>query len=177
MTRVISANEGARSLSDSAVHCEHRDIHCQVDPLLYSCYIALLRPAASQLYFLVAIGYRRQIARGDERNDRKQKHMKRLLTAILSGVLSFVTVTAMAADPVAGKAAAGLCISCHGVDGNSVNPVWPKLAGQHEAYLIKQMKDFKSGARSDPVMSAMSKSITDANIENIAAYFASQTPQ
>jgi cytochrome c553 len=52
--------------------------------------------------------------------------------------------------------------------------MWPHLAGQHAPYLVKQMKDFKSGARKDPVMAPMAKPLSDQDMENLAAYFASQ---
>ena len=57
---------------------------------------------------------------------------------------------AHAGDPEAGKRKAIVCSACHGPDGNSINPLWPKLAGQHAAYLTKQMKAFRSGERKDP---------------------------
>ena len=81
---------------------------------------------------------------------------------------------AYAGDAAAGKAKSATCTACHGADGNSANPMWPKLAGQHEAYLAKQIKDFRDGNRKDPMMSAMAAALSDADIANLAAYFASQ---
>lgn len=81
---------------------------------------------------------------------------------------------AYAADAAAGKAKSATCAACHGADGNSVNPIWPKLAGQHAAYLEKQIKDFRDGRRKDPMMSAMVATLSDTDIANLAAYFASQ---
>lgn len=97
--------------------------------------------------------------------------MKRIATvAILIGMVS----TAWAAgDPVIGKQKAALCIGCHGVDGNSVNPDWPNLAGQHAEYLAKQVGDFKSQARKDGTMNAMVAAVSDEDAVNIAAFFAS----
>ena len=80
-------------------------------------------------------------------------------------------------DPAAGKAKAVVCSACHGVDGNSVNPLWPKLAGQHEAYLAKQIRAFKSGERTDATMAPMINLIKEEDIDDIAAYYASQTPK
>ena len=80
-------------------------------------------------------------------------------------------------DPVAGKAKAVVCSACHGVDGNSVNPIWPKLAGQHEAYLAKQIRAFKSGERTDPTMAPMIDLIKEEDIDDVAAYYASQKPK
>ena len=77
-------------------------------------------------------------------------------------------------DPEAGKAKAVVCSACHGVDGNSVNPMWPKLAGQHEAYLAKQIRAFKSGERTDATMAPMMNLIKEEDIDDIAAFYASQ---
>jgi cytochrome c553 len=87
--------------------------------------------------------------------------------------LAFGNVT-YAADAAAGKAKSATCAACHGADGNSANPMWPKLAGQHAPYLEKQMKDFRDGRRKDPVMAPMAAALSDADIANLAAYFASQ---
>ena len=82
----------------------------------------------------------------------------------------------MAGDAAAGGKKAAVCAGCHGVDGNGgADPTWPKLAGQHEIYLIAQLQAFKSGARKDPMMSGMAAPLSKRDIEDIAAYFASQT--
>ena len=77
-------------------------------------------------------------------------------------------------DAKAGGAKAVTCAACHGRDGNSVNPLWPNLAGQHAPYLVKQLKDFRAGNRSDPSMSAFARPLSDQDIEDLAAYFSSQ---
>ena len=77
-------------------------------------------------------------------------------------------------DPEAGKQKAVVCSACHGVDGNSVNPLWPKLAGQHEAYLAKQIRAFRDGVRVDPTMAPMVSILKEEDIDDIAAYYASQ---
>ena len=82
-----------------------------------------------------------------------------------------------AGDAEAGKAKAVVCSACHGIDGNSINPLWPKLAGQHAAYLAKQMKAFRSGERKDPVMAPMAMGLSDADIDNLAAFYAGQKPK
>ena len=94
--------------------------------------------------------------------------------AIIIGLSSLMSFTLFAADSEAGKSKSVLCAGCHGVDGNSVNGVWPKLAGQHASYLIKQIREFKDGTREDPVMKGMVAALTDADIENLAAYFEEQ---
>jgi cytochrome c553 len=88
------------------------------------------------------------------------------------------TATAFAAgDAAAGKTKAASCGACHGPDGNSTNPTWPKLAGQHSAYLIKQLKAFKSGEREDPLMSPMAAALSEKDMEDLAAFFAGQKPK
>ncbi len=94
---------------------------------------------------------------------------------ITTAALLILAPTAFAGgDAAAGKAKAAVCAGCHGADGNSVNPMWPKLAGQHAVYLVKAIKDFKSGKRKDPMMGPMSAPLSDADIDNLAAYFSSQ---
>ena len=83
------------------------------------------------------------------------------------------TGVANAADVAAGKAKAGLCIGCHGADGISVIPMYPNLKGQKAMYTAKQLKAFRDKTRADPVMAALASGLTDADIENLAAYYAS----
>ena len=102
--------------------------------------------------------------------------MKTLNVAASAALALCMAGTASAAgDAMAGKMkAATICIACHGADGNSTNPLFPKIAGQHEQYLEKSLRAYKSGQRSDPQMSPMSKPLTDADIRNLAAWYASQ---
>lgn len=81
----------------------------------------------------------------------------------------------LAGDAAAGQSRSALCAACHGATGTSPNELWPNLAGQKEGYLIKQMKAFRDGDRSDPLMSPMSAALTDADIENLAAFYSSQS--
>ncbi len=76
-------------------------------------------------------------------------------------------------DIEAGKASAAVCAACHGQNGISSNPMWPKLAGQHAYYIEKELHDFRSKKRNDPTMAPMVAGLTDVDIENLAAYFAS----
>lgn len=78
-------------------------------------------------------------------------------------------------NPVAGKTKSSTCAACHGPDGNSATANFPKLAGQHASYLVKELKDFKSGARKDPVMSAQAANLSEQDMEDLAAYFSSQS--
>lgn len=80
-----------------------------------------------------------------------------------------------AGDAAKGKAKSAICAACHGADGNSANPLWPKIAGQHTSYLEKQLTDFHGEKRKDPTMSPMAAPLTPEDIKNLAAYFSSQT--
>ncbi len=76
-------------------------------------------------------------------------------------------------DAAAGKAKAGMCAACHGANGVSAVPMYPNLAGQKEAYIVKQLKAFKAGTRKDPVMGPMAAPLSDVDMANLAAYFSS----
>jgi len=88
--------------------------------------------------------------------------------------LTFISASALAGDVEAGRIKSAMCASCHGVNGISMSPLWPNLAGQKEQYLIKQIKAFRDGTRQDPMMAPMVAALSDADIENLAAYYASQ---
>jgi len=99
--------------------------------------------------------------------------MKHQILATASALILTVSANvAIAADAAAGKAKAATCNACHGANGISAIPTYPNLAGQKEAYLVKQMKAFKDGTRKDPTMNAMSKPLSDADMANIAAHYA-----
>jgi len=102
--------------------------------------------------------------------------MKKALIVVFVGLAMMASVSSFAkGDAAKGKTLAASCGACHGADGNSSNPDWPKLAGQGEGYLVKQLMDFRSGARKNAVMGAQAAMIaSDEDVEHIAAYFASQ---
>ncbi len=77
-------------------------------------------------------------------------------------------------DAKAGEAKSAACLACHGPMGNSVVPMWPKLAGQHPEYLRKQLMDFKANNRANEQMTPMALPLSDQDIADLAAYFASQ---
>ena len=81
--------------------------------------------------------------------------------------------TSFAGDTVLGKKAAARCAGCHGVTGVSAAPNYPNLAGQKEAYLIKVIKDYRSGERNDRTMKSMVSPLTEEDIEHLAAYYSS----
>jgi cytochrome c553 len=89
---------------------------------------------------------------------------------------------AVPADPfTTGKAASGeakaaLCSACHGPNGNSVNPEWPRLAGQSAVYIAEQLRLFRSGVRNNPIMKPLAESLSDQDISDLAVYYEAQTP-
>jgi len=85
----------------------------------------------------------------------------------------FLAPSAWAADIEAGQQRAATCFSCHGPDGISLNPTYPNLAGQSADYLSKQLNAFRSGDRKDPIMTPMVQSLSDQDVDNVAAFFAS----
>lgn len=91
-------------------------------------------------------------------------------------VAGFSSITYGAGNASAGKTKALACSGCHGADGNSSAPIFPRLAGQHEKYIVRQLQDFKSQKRSDPSMQAMAASLSDQDMEDLGAYFSSQKP-
>jgi len=103
------------------------------------------------------------------------------MTAKLIAALSLVaalgwTSSALAAgSKEAGQAKAATCSACHGMDGNSVNPEWPNLAGQGEVYIVRQLKAFHAGQRQNLLMSPMAAILSDEDMADLAAYFSSQT--
>lgn len=68
-----------------------------------------------------------------------------------------------------------VCQSCHGLDGQGINDTYPKLAGQFADYMIKALSDYKSGARKNAIMSGFAASLSEQDMENVAAYYASLT--
>ena len=101
--------------------------------------------------------------------------MKQLLQfAIGLSLLVSLPVHAIG-DADAGQTKAAVCAACHGVDGNSIVPNWPKIAGQHASYLERQLALIKGGDRSVPEMSGIVISLSDQDMADIAAYYSSQT--
>ena len=97
---------------------------------------------------------------------------KQVLTLLAASVLAVSATSAIAAgDAAAGKAKSASCGACHGADGISKAPIYPNLKGQKASYIVKQLKAFKSGARKDPTMNAMSKPLSDADMANLAAHY------
>jgi cytochrome c553 len=87
-------------------------------------------------------------------------------------LLSFSMTLLGAGDAAVGQQKSVVCAACHQADGNSVNPEWPKLAGQHAGYLSKQLQDYKNGERNNAVMEGQVADLSDEDMNNLAAYFA-----
>lgn len=97
-----------------------------------------------------------------------------LMAAALLALAPWIAPSALAGDPAAGKAKAASCVACHGADGNSSIPSNPRLAGQHADYLERALLDYRSGARKNPIMAGFAANLSDQDIADLAAWFASQ---
>lgn len=123
-------------------------------------------------FFLLSLGLEdetRIVKNGDA------VHMM-FITRNVVGFLLLSSSLALAAGSVeSGRDKSVLCAGCHGETGTSVSPLVPNLAGQKEAYLIKAIKDYRSGKRNDPMMASMVQGLSDSDIFDLAAYFSTQT--
>ena len=95
-----------------------------------------------------------------------------LMLALMAGA----TTAWAEGDAERGQSMAALCSACHGPDGVSVNPLWPSLAGQQELYLVNSIKAYRDGVREDVSMQPFVATLTDQDVEDLAAYYASLTP-
>jgi cytochrome c553 len=99
-------------------------------------------------------------------------------TVIILGIAALGACLSLSAradgDIAAGKAKSTTCAACHGADGNSQSAMFPKLAGQNQDYLLHSLKAYKSSKRKNPIMGAQAASLSDADMEDLTAYFAAQ---
>lgn len=94
---------------------------------------------------------------------------------LLAVALTLISAGALAANLEAGKKLAGeVCVACHGVDGNSPNPDYPKLGGQHSDYMSKALRDYQSGARNNAIMKGFAGMLKPQDIDNVTAWYATQ---
>jgi len=108
----------------------------------------------------------------------------KLIAPLLIAAALVAPALSHASEPAAPAAKADLakgeatytaaCASCHGADGNSGSPAYPKLAQQHPDYLVKQLQDFKSGKRANAIMSGMAAGLSDADMKNVSAWLATK---
>lgn len=100
--------------------------------------------------------------------------MKRIVTPTLIALTLLVSGSALASGDInAGKDKAVTCYACHGTDGNSTAPQYPRLAGQWENYLLQALTEYKSGKRSDPIMKGFASTLSKQDMEDLSAYFSS----
>ncbi len=101
--------------------------------------------------------------------------MKTAFTAVAGLILMLAGASVFAGgDVAAGKEKSAPCAACHGADGNSTDPNFPLLAGQHADYLVKALEDYKSGARKNAIMAGFAAGLSRKDMEDLSAYFASQ---
>ncbi|MCB1744461.1 MAG: cytochrome c4 [Gammaproteobacteria bacterium] len=103
------------------------------------------------------------------------KSIHTLAATVAAISLLFGSASQAAGDAAAGKTKSAACAACHGADGNSTNPEWPKLAGQHAQYIARQLADFKDGkTRSNALMAPMVAGLSEQDMADLGAYFESQ---
>lgn len=98
----------------------------------------------------------------------------RTLIATALALSTVLALPAHAGNAMQGKEKATVCGACHGPDGNSPTPDFPRLAGQQEDYLLKALSDYKSGKRKNPIMGAQVEALSKADMADLAAWFSSQ---
>lgn len=103
--------------------------------------------------------------------------MKFSTLVALAAMSAATPVWSAGGDAAAGQTKAAVCAACHSVDGNSVDPQYPKIAGQHAEYTAQQLTLFKSGKRMNPIMLGMTATLTEQDMLDLAAYFATQKPK
>ncbi len=101
---------------------------------------------------------------------------KSLLSAFVSILLFTLAAPVMAkGDAVAGQEKSAVCAACHGADGNSTIPMNPRLAGQYPDYIVRALKDYKSGDRQNAIMNGIAAGLSEQDMQDLAAYFSSQS--
>jgi cytochrome c553 len=97
--------------------------------------------------------------------------MKKKLLLFCAGCALVFSGASLAGNAEAGKSKSSICGGCHGANGISSSPTIPNLAGQKNDYLVKNIKDFRAGKRHDPMMETLVKSLSDADIDDLAAFY------
>ena len=101
--------------------------------------------------------------------------MKQLINSVLAVSVFIVSANVLAATDIAkGQEKSAACAACHGVNGNSSNPMFPIIAGQHADYIIHALRAYKTAKRKNPIMQATAGALSDEDIINLAAYFSAQ---
>lgn len=99
--------------------------------------------------------------------------MNKLFGAAI-GMMLLASAPAYAGDAAAGKTKSKTCAACHGPDGNSASPEFPRIAGQHYDYLVKTLKRYKAGERKNAIMAPQAANLSRRDIEDLAAYYSQQ---
>ena len=101
--------------------------------------------------------------------------MNKIQSTLVVTLLSSIPAIAFSAgNAAAGQSKSAVCHACHGATGQSVQPIYPNLGGQHQDYLSKALHDFRDGSRQNAIMSGFAANLSDADIEDISAWYASQ---
>lgn len=100
--------------------------------------------------------------------------MKKTVLILSIAVTSLGLQAHAEGNPEAGRAKSNSCVACHGADGNSLVAMFPKLAGQEQDYLYHSLRAYKSGKRKNPIMGGQVANLSDADMADLAAYFAAQ---
>jgi cytochrome c553 len=106
--------------------------------------------------------------------------MKKIITGFILSITLFSLLSVAAGDAKRGQLASAACAACHGSDGNSPSPEWPNLAGQSEKYIARQLQEFRKGPdgnRFNPIMYGLVAELSDQQIADLAAYYATLTPK
>jgi cytochrome c553 len=101
--------------------------------------------------------------------------MKKIQTILTAAMFVLTPVAALSAgNATEGQSKSTTCHACHGPTGQSVQPIYPNLGGQHQNYLSKALHDYRDGTRKNPIMSGFASGLSDTDIEDLAAWYASQ---
>ena len=99
--------------------------------------------------------------------------MRKTIVTTLAALALASPLTQAAGDPAAGKVKAAACAACHGENGVSPQPIYPHIGGQYANYLLHSLKAYKSGERQNAIMQGMVAALSEQDMEDLAAYFAS----
>lgn len=94
--------------------------------------------------------------------------------SVLAALALVLAAPAQAGEPMRGKEKSQICAACHGADGNSPTPEFPRIGGQHQDYLLQALLDYKAGKRKNPIMAAQVESLSKEDMSDLAAWYASQ---
>ena len=105
-----------------------------------------------------------------------QNKMNKFQSTLAVTLLSFIpTIVFSAGNAAEGKNKSAVCHACHGATGQSIQPIYPNLGGQHQDYMIKTLEGFRDGSRPNAIMNGFAANLSDDDIADIAAWYASQS--